>query len=258
MPPVPPNTAQHSAIPSQPQTPSTHCSSEEDESEAPVEIRVKGVLADSSKPYSTDHTRAATPIGYFLAPPRSNSLPASPSIPRQLSNLPFEELQFLSHRDSVEIARGHMRRELLDRQHRERPNSLLLATRDSYGLTKNKFDTIHPATAAPEAHGYLTPTIPSIQWTRFGGLSPIADGSPPNEGIWRLGKQNGTSPLGSSPRLSPRSRVGSPAGSDQVSGSGSLQERVEHLEERMRILEDRLISVEEGRRLSNGDGGEAW
>lgn len=253
IPPGPPNTAQHSARPSLPQTPGTPTLEEEDdETDPPIEIRVKRVLADSSKSHTKDCSRTKTPISHFLAPPRRNSLPASPTIPRQLSNLALEELQFQSHRDSFEIARGHIKREQIDRYHPERPNSLLLAARDSYSLAKRRFDSSLPTTPTSETPSHLKPNIPSLQWTRFGELSPIPDGSPPRYDVWSIQKQHATS--NASPRLSPRSRAGSPAGgsrggecpwrevaSNQEPENDVLQKRIEKLERRVEMLESRLI-----------------
>ena len=249
IPPGPPNTL---ARPSLAQTPSTRTlEDEDDETEPPIEIRVKRVLADTPNPHTLDRSRAKAPNAQFLAPPRSNSLPASPTIPRQLSNLALEELQFQSHRDSVEIVRGHIKREHLDRYHPERPNSLLLAARDSYSLAKRRLDSGSPTAPTPEQNSNLKLDVPSIHWTRYGGLSPIADGSPPRDDRWSTEKQHAISDA--SPRLSPRSRAGSPAGGSQAreypwregasnkhSEDRALLDRIENLETRVEKLESRL------------------
>lgn len=251
MPPGPPNTL---ARPSLAQTPSTRTfEDEEDEPEPPIEIRVKRVLAETPKPNTIDRSRAKASDAHFLAPPRSNSLPASPTIPRQLSNLALEELQFQSHRDSVEIARGHIKREHLDRYHPERPNSLLLAARDSYSLAKRRLDSGSPMTLTSEQNSNLKVDVPSIQWTRYGGLSLVPDGSPPRDDRWSTQKQHAISDA--SPRLSPRSRTGSPAGGSQAheyswregasnkhSEDRALLDRIEDLEKRIEKLESRLPS----------------
>lgn len=189
-PPNPPNTARSSAKASKAQSPAPESPYEEDEEEElewpPVEIRVKGILA-TARPHTAQPTRATTPTNDYLSQPRRhNSLPASPSIPRNLSNLAEEEAHFQSHRDSVEITRGHLKR----RQTEGRPNSLLFAARDSFTLAKTKLET--RSKPYPMETGYLeipyrrAASQPHISWNRFGGLSPIPDASPPNASKFSL------------------------------------------------------------------------
>ncbi|KAI7221461.1 hypothetical protein KC333_g1712 [Hortaea werneckii] len=104
---------------------------------------------------------------------------ANPSFSRHFSNLTQEEDdRFRTHRDSVDIHHRRLNNE-------EKMNTHLQATRDSFLITKSKYD------ARPRSHHnpYLplqhqqhqhssSPT--HIQYSRFGGLSPILDASPPS------------------------------------------------------------------------------
>ncbi|CAK1359739.1 unnamed protein product [Cercospora beticola] len=252
LPPGPPNTALHSEEPSRPHSPGKSPMEEDDESDQPIEIRSRGIIATSPKLHTAHQTRAPSPVNEdSLAPPRRNSLPASPTIP-QLSNLALEDLRFESHRDSVEITRGHIWIEGLDHRYRERPNSLLLAARDSFKLAKNRIDAPWPRATASETQAFAKPAGSAIQWSRFGGLSPIPDGSPPNarSGSFELPSTESSVQSGSSNAQHQGSADVSPrkvpdqkniAGANpQVAGSVELQKRLERLEQRVQVLEDRI------------------
>ncbi|PPJ54482.1 hypothetical protein CBER1_02523 [Cercospora berteroae] len=251
LPPGPPNTALHSGEPSRPHS-SGKFPMEEDGSEQPIEIRSRGVIAARPKLHTAHQTRAPSPMNEdSLAPPRRNSLPASPTIPRQLSNLALEDLRFKSHRDSVEITRGHIWIEGLEHRSRERPNSLLLASRDSFKLAKNRMDAPWPRATASETHAVFKPAGSSIQWSRFGGLSPIPDRSPPNasSGSFELPSTESSMQSSSSnaqhhdsadfsPRKVPDQKDAAEA-HPQVVGNLELQKRLGRLEQRVRVLENK-------------------
>ncbi|KAF2210266.1 hypothetical protein CERZMDRAFT_106875 [Cercospora zeae-maydis SCOH1-5] len=255
LPPGPPNTALHSEEPSRPHSPGKSSIEEDNEPEQPIELRSRRVIATkpTCKPQTAHQTRASSPVNNDdLGPPRRNSLPASPTIPRQLSNLALEDLRFESHRDSVEITRGHMWIEGLDHRNRERPNSLLLAARDSFKLAKGRMDCPWLRTTASETHAYSKPISSSIQWSRFGGLSPIPDSSPPNassgsfeQPSTQTSVQTGNSNAqhqdspDSSPRKLPENEedVGTHV---QIAEKMGLQKRLERLEQRMQVLEDQV------------------
>ncbi|RMX76279.1 hypothetical protein D0869_10858 [Hortaea werneckii] len=107
---------------------------------------------------------------------------ANPSFSRHFSNLTQEEEdRFRTHRDSVDIHHRRLNNE-------EKMNTHLQATPDSFLITKSKYD------ARPRSHNpYLPlqqhqhPSLPSspthIQYSRFGGLSPILDASPPSSEV---------------------------------------------------------------------------
>ncbi|KAI7277492.1 hypothetical protein KC345_g6595 [Hortaea werneckii] len=99
----------------------------------------------------------------------------NPSFSRHFSNLTQEEEdRFKTRRDSVDI---HHRR-----LNEEKMNSHLQATRDSFLITKSKYDarlrSHNPYLQLQHQHQHLSPT--HIQYSRFGGLSPILDASPPS------------------------------------------------------------------------------
>ncbi|KAM3421517.1 hypothetical protein BST61_g1906 [Cercospora zeina] len=253
LPPGPPNTALHSEEPSRPHSPGKSPMEEDDEPEQPIELRSRGVIATKPKPQTAHQTRASSSVNDDdPAPPRRNSLPASPTIPRQLSNLALEDLRFESHRDSVEIARGHMWIEGLDHRNREKPNSLLLATRDSFKLAKNRMDRPWLRTAASETHTYSKPISSSIQWSRFGGLSPIPDSSPPNASSRSFEQPSPQSSVqtGSSNAEHQKSPDASPCKlpakkqdvvtDEQFTEHLELHKRLERLEQRMQMLEDQI------------------
>ncbi|RMY49674.1 hypothetical protein D0863_15078 [Hortaea werneckii] len=104
---------------------------------------------------------------------------ATPSFSRHFSNLtPEEEDRFKTHRDSVDI---HHRR-----LNEEKMNTHLQATRDSLLITKSKYDArLRPHNPylplQQHQHQHQHPLSPThIQYSRFGGLSPILDASPPS------------------------------------------------------------------------------
>ncbi|KAI7083291.1 hypothetical protein KC356_g7705 [Hortaea werneckii] len=102
---------------------------------------------------------------------------ANPSFSRHFSNLtPEEEDRFKPHRDSVDI---HHRR-----LNEDKMTTHLQATRDSFLITKSKYDArlLRPQTPFLQLqHPHQHPTSPThIQYSRFGGLSPILDASPPS------------------------------------------------------------------------------
>ncbi|KAI6872496.1 hypothetical protein KC338_g469 [Hortaea werneckii] len=102
---------------------------------------------------------------------------ATPSFSRHFSNLtPEEEDRFKTHRDSVDI---HHRR-----LNEEKMNTHLQATRDSFLMTKSKYDARlrpHNPYLPLQQHQHQHPLSPThIQYSRFGGLSPILDASPPS------------------------------------------------------------------------------
>ena len=102
---------------------------------------------------------------------------ANPSFSRHFSNLtPEEEDRFRTHRDSVDI---HHRR-----LNEEKMNTHLQATRDSFLMTKSKYDArlrSHNPYLPLQQHQHQHPLSPThIQYSRFGGLSPILDASPPS------------------------------------------------------------------------------
>ncbi|RMY78087.1 hypothetical protein D0862_13439 [Hortaea werneckii] len=100
---------------------------------------------------------------------------ANPPLSRHFSNLTREEEErFRTHRDSVDI---HHRR-----LNEEKMNTHLQATRDSFLITKSKYDSRlrshNPYLPLLQQHQHPSPT--HIQYSRFGGLSPILDASPPS------------------------------------------------------------------------------
>ncbi|KAF2167633.1 hypothetical protein M409DRAFT_21790 [Zasmidium cellare ATCC 36951] len=158
---APPNTArqsgQSSAKQSEPQSPAPELSDDSTE-ESPIELRIR------PKSQTALPTRSNTPENLFLAPPRRSSLPASPSIARNLSSLGTDDIRFRSHRDSVEITHGHIKR-----HEEEGPiNQELLNSRDSFDLTKSKMAARYPRAPTPTIHR-----------SRLVVMRPIADASPP-------------------------------------------------------------------------------
>ncbi|KAI7163519.1 hypothetical protein KC349_g1320 [Hortaea werneckii] len=115
---------------------------------------------------------------------------ANHSFSRHFSNLTQEDDRFRTHRDSVDIHHRRLNNE-------EKMTTHLQATRDSFLITKSKYD------ARPRSHNpYLPlqqqhqhPSLPSspthIQYSRFGGLSPILDASPPSSEATTTTKQSG-------------------------------------------------------------------
>ncbi|KAK5128272.1 hypothetical protein LTR85_002939 [Meristemomyces frigidus] len=147
---------------------------DEDDADLPIELRFRSTLSRvRSMPASTDYLTVPTPNSW--------SLPTSPSgaarVPRRLFNLAAEEEHFKSHRDSVDLYHRRERKE-------EELNKQLMATRDSFVLAKTKYDTKHPSAKTAGAGG-----PPVIQYSRFGGLSPIMDASPPESRV-QVGLQN--------------------------------------------------------------------
>jgi len=139
-------------------------------SDSPVELHFQQLsrVRSATMPAPTD----------YLAVPnygQSRSTPTSPSggrlhspLPRPLSNLAAEDEHFKGHRDSFDLYNSRREKE-------ERLNQQLMATRDSFLLTRSKYDSRFARTAGG----------PVTQWSRFGGLSPIMDASPPDAKIER-------------------------------------------------------------------------
>lgn len=162
-----------------------------------IELNVRSLLlTGSSRPQTAQPVQANTTIDDYLSVRRrGKDVPASPTIPRQLSNLGREELHFESHRDSVEIVRGHIRRQEAESDHLK-PNSLLAVSRDSIVLSKNKLERKtpsrqrSPSRRSRSSSPHARPST-KIRWNRSGGLSPILDASPPNQSDygWRTMKQ---------------------------------------------------------------------
>lgn len=162
-PPAPPNTGRSSARHSDQHTPAPE--GEDDSSDSPIEINVRGRSSKSAHatpipiPSSTD---------YLTVPRRRSSLPPSPSMTRELWSL-GEDARFRSHRDSVEVTAGHLRRRELEGKINQ---ELMTGHKDSFILTKSKFKSKY--TAEHPANAMMGPS-----WNRLGGLSPIQDMSPP-------------------------------------------------------------------------------
>lgn len=163
-PPAPPNTGRSSARHSDQHTPAQE--GDDDSSDSPIEINVRGRSSKSAQatpipiPSSTD---------YLTVPRRRSSLPPSPSMTRELWSLGGEDVRFRSHRDSVEITAGHLRRRELEGKINQ---ELMTGHKDSFILTKSKFESKYAAKRP--AHAMM-----GSSWNRFGGLSPIQDMSPP-------------------------------------------------------------------------------
>lgn len=171
-PPCPPNTArqsgQSSAKHSQPQSPAIELSDESSE-DSPLELK------STLKPHTAGPTRSSTPDYLSAAPLRRSSLPASPSISKDLSRLGVDDIKFRSHRDSVEITHGHLRR-----HEEEGPiNQELMNVRDSFDLTKSKLAAKYARAGTPTIPISRSAT-PTMQRTRLVSLSPIVDASPPS------------------------------------------------------------------------------
>ncbi|KAI6836337.1 hypothetical protein KC340_g4926 [Hortaea werneckii] len=125
---------------------------------------------------------------------------ANPSLSRHFSNLTQEEEdRFRTHRDSVDIHHRRLNNE-------EKMNTHLQATRDSFLITKSKYDA-RPRSHNPylplQQHQHPSSSLSSpthIQYSRFGGLSPILDASPPSsETATTTTKQSGKAvPISSS------------------------------------------------------------
>ena len=88
------------------------------------------------------------------------------NLPRQLSTLAAEESFSKTRRDSVDLAH-----ERLEGEGDDNPNPLLIATRDSMIISKQRFGK------HPKLHGVAEPRG---GYFRVGGLSPILDASPPD------------------------------------------------------------------------------
>ncbi|CAK3818892.1 Hypothetical predicted protein [Lecanosticta acicola] len=179
-PPAPPNTGRSSARHSGQYTPAAEESEEEESEDSPIELNVRAVLAEKPHHSTQPTPRATTPSNDYLSVPRHrSSLPASPSINRDLWSLPSEDIKFRSHRDSVEITAGYIRRREMEGKINQ---ELMTGHKDSFILTKDKFASKY-ATKMPAS------THVTVPWNRrFGGaLSPILDMSPPSSnsgGLW--------------------------------------------------------------------------
>ncbi|TKA74993.1 hypothetical protein B0A55_02639 [Friedmanniomyces simplex] len=181
---APPNTEKHSASSSArhsgPQTPrEPEVLAEEDEvqqaddeaeveadeeEDQPMELRFKSAfhrIRSLSMPASTDYLTLPRRMHGSKSPSSPDGIRAPSNLPRAISNLAAEEARFTSHRDSLDLNHHRIERE-------ERMNQLLMTTRDSFVLAKTKYESKYPKAG--------------IQYTRFGGLSPIPDASPPDAG----------------------------------------------------------------------------
>ncbi|KAK4619311.1 hypothetical protein CLAFUW4_11672 [Fulvia fulva] len=172
---APPNTARDSLLssakPSLPHSPANETADDDSSEGSPLLLDVNGILG---RPHTAQPTRSSTPRNDFHALPRRSSLPPSPSIPRQLSELATGDLRFRSHRDSVEITHGHLMRHQIEGGHM---NQHLMNSQDSFVLTKSKLKTRDAA----HRESYLGPSVYRVS---VGGLSPILDSSPPRSGEW--------------------------------------------------------------------------
>jgi len=135
---------------------------DETDDNIPIELRFKASLSRS---------RSAT---MPTAMPSSDYLNVSSVRPgvgtRQLSNLEIYEEHFRNHRNSVDVYRRHLANE-------ECMNPHLAATQDSFVLTKSKYESRFPKNGGGPS---TLKSFPTIQYSRFGGLSPILDASPPD------------------------------------------------------------------------------
>ncbi|KAK4956260.1 hypothetical protein LTR10_005781 [Elasticomyces elasticus] len=134
----------------------------DDEEEQPVELRFKSAfhkLRSLSMPSTTDFLTLPEHAPHNSSSPMGDR--AGSSIPRHLSNLSAEDARFTRHRDSLDLNHHRIERE-------ERMNQLLMTTQDSFVMAKLKYESKYPHS--------------TVQFSRFGGLSPIADASPPDAG----------------------------------------------------------------------------
>lgn len=166
-PPGPPNTVrasgESSAINSDPQTPADEETYEEDEDEAVLELKAKSLPRPMQIQHST--SSAGSSGDYLGVPRRTTSLPTSPSVSER------EESRF-PHRDSVDISHARMDwDEIKDKRNQE----LIMNARDSFLINKHRLESKHPKSGTS-----VTPPGGPITWSRFGGLSPIIDASPPS------------------------------------------------------------------------------
>ncbi|KAK4891385.1 hypothetical protein LTR27_010039 [Elasticomyces elasticus] len=135
---------------------------DDDEEEQPVELRFKSAfhkLRSLSMPSTTDFLTVAEQAQHNSSSPMGDR--AGSSIPRLLSNLSAEDKRFTRHRDSLDLNHDRIEREA-------RMNQLLMTTQDSFVMAKLKYKSKYPHSTG--------------QFSRFGGLSPIADASPPDAG----------------------------------------------------------------------------
>ncbi|KAK5734778.1 hypothetical protein LTR17_008709 [Elasticomyces elasticus] len=135
---------------------------DDDEEEQPVELRFKSAfhkLRSLSMPSTTDFLTIPENAQHNSSSPMGDR--AGSSIPRLLSNLSAEDKRFTRHRDSLDLNHDRIEREA-------RMNQLLMTTQDSFVMAKLKYESKYPHSTG--------------QFSRFGGLSPIADASPPDAG----------------------------------------------------------------------------
>ncbi|RMY31812.1 hypothetical protein D0866_07036 [Hortaea werneckii] len=134
---------------------------------------------------------------------------ANPSFSRHFSNITQEEEEdrFRTHRDSVDIHHRRLNNE-------GKMNTHLQATRDSFLITKSKYDarlrSHNPYLPLQHQHPFSSSSSPThIQCSRFGGLSPILDASPPSSGAaTTTTKQSAKSvPISSSASKTPSGEV---------------------------------------------------
>lgn len=139
-----------------------------------IELKTKS----SPRPIPGQPSTSGAPSSwdYLSVPRRTASLPSSRTVPDG------EESCF-PHRDSVDISHARM---ACDEIKDKRSQELIMNSRDSFLITKSRLQAKHP-----KANRSATPPGGAITWTRFGGLSPIADASPPNKSLLeaRKGKQ---------------------------------------------------------------------
>lgn len=188
-PPGPPNTVRHSgqssALNSDPQTPTDADRDEYDEDDSVIELKAKAWSRPIPVPSSTSSAVASS--SEFLAiPRRTSSLPVSPSVSES------EETRF-PHRDSVDISHARMD---LDEIRDKRNQELIMNARDSFLITKSRLEARHPKIGRS-----VTPPGGAITWSRFGGLSPIVDASPP--GVFLLEARAGKQKLVQTPEERP-------------------------------------------------------
>lgn len=183
-PPGPPNTVRHSGqssmINSDPQTPADPDVLEDDEDEPVMELKTKNSFRPIRGQDSNDS--AAFSNDYLAIPRRTASLPSSRSM------TDGDDACF-PHRDSVDISHARME---WDEVKDKRSQELIMNSRDSFIITKSRLEAKHP-----KGSRSVTPPGGAITWRRFGGLSPIADASPPGVSLLeaRKGKQKADGPV---------------------------------------------------------------
>ncbi|KXL42676.1 hypothetical protein M433DRAFT_145774 [Acidomyces richmondensis BFW] len=136
---------------------------DEPDENIPIELRFKASLSRSRS--ATMPTAMPSSSDYLNV---SGVRPGAGT--RQLSNLETYDEHFRNHRNSVDVYRRHLAND-------ERMNPHLAATQDSFVLTKSKYESRFPKNGGGSS---TLKSFPTIQYSRFGGLSPILDASPPD------------------------------------------------------------------------------